>query len=71
VDDDSGDLTVRRYPDGTRATYANDAVGTYAYNAANELVYLQDATGRTAFTFDQNGNQRVEQRGRKGDRRAY
>ncbi|REJ91482.1 MAG: hypothetical protein DWQ34_15095, partial [Planctomycetota bacterium] len=65
-----------------RDTYTYDASGnrllkihdgartTSAYDAANQLIYSEDASGRTTYTFDADGNQEVVEHP-AGDRTTY
>ncbi len=59
--DASGNRTLKNH-DGARTTSA--------YDAANQLIYSEDASGRTTYTFDADGNQEVVEQP-SGDRTTY
>ena len=59
--DASGNRTLKIH-DGARTTSA--------YDAANQLIYSDDASGRTTYTFDADGNQEVVE-DPAGDRTTY
>lgn len=50
--DEADCFSIKWLTDGTRTSYA--------YDAANQLIYGAEALGRTTYTFDPNGNQQVE-----------